>query len=116
MLFVLLLVGGWRFAALNGSLVSVHYLVGEVRDVPLWLALLCACALGAGLVAAIAIYELARLGLVARRFRKAVHGLEAEIHELRTLPLASGGGAAARAVEDDASLGSAASRPAGRGV
>ena len=35
-----------------------------------------------------AMYEVLKKGLVARRYRKVVKGLESEIHQLRNLPLA----------------------------
>jgi hypothetical protein len=44
-------------------------------------------AAGAGAAGLLAVYRLARLGLVNRRYRKAVDGLEAEVHQLRNLPL-----------------------------
>jgi uncharacterized integral membrane protein len=86
--FVGLLVVGWRFAAEHTQPVRIHYLVGESGDVPLWAALLGAFAAGAASVGGVAVYQLARLGMLARRYRKAVAKLEVEIHELRNLPLA----------------------------
>lgn len=76
-----------RFPAQNAAPVSVDYLMGRVEGVPLWWALLAAFAAGLLLAGAVGLYPLTRLGLVARRYRKAAHGLEAEIHELRNLPL-----------------------------
>jgi uncharacterized integral membrane protein len=90
-LFVALLVGGWRFAAENPGPVVVSWLVGTSGELPLWLVLLVAFAAGAALTAVVAMLHLARLGMLTRRYRKAVSGLEAEVHELRTLPLAPEG-------------------------
>ena len=42
-------------------------------------------------------YQMAKLGLVARRYRKAVRGLESEVHQLRNLPLADDEGSASPA-------------------
>jgi uncharacterized integral membrane protein len=85
--FVALLVGGWRFAAQNSDLVKVSYLAGETPSVALWLALLFAFGLGALVAGLFTGLGLARTRLLARRYRKAVAGLEAEVHQLRNLPL-----------------------------
>ena len=85
--FVGLLVAGWRFAALHPQPVRLHYLVGEA-ELTLWAALLGAFAAGAALVGALAAVQLARLSLLSRRYRKAAERLEAQVHELRNLPLA----------------------------
>jgi uncharacterized membrane protein YciS (DUF1049 family) len=87
-LFVGALVVGWRFAGRNSAVVSVDYLLGQTAEVSLWAALLGAFGLGAFGVGAIGVYQLARLQLMARRYRKKVRGLESEIHQLRNLPLA----------------------------
>jgi uncharacterized integral membrane protein len=87
-LFVGALVVGWRFAAANSAVVTVHYLLGQTPEVSLWVALLGAFALGAFGVGAVGVYQLAKLQLMARRYRKKVGGLESEIHQLRNLPLA----------------------------
>jgi uncharacterized integral membrane protein len=85
------LVLGWRFAAENSSRVPVDYLVVRYEDLALWAALLGAFAGGAGLVGLLALYQLAKQGLVVRRYRKAVQALEAEVHQLRSLPLRDDG-------------------------
>jgi len=92
--FAAALVGGWRFAARNGAPVSVDLLVTTTGEAPMWLVLLVAFAAGAALVGAAALYRLAVLGLVARRYRKKLSGLEAEVHQLRNLPLAGDPGEA----------------------
>jgi uncharacterized integral membrane protein len=86
--FVGLLAVGWRFAAEHPQPVRIRYLVGETGDVALWVALLGAFAAGAVLVGALAIYQLVRVGMLARRYRKLAAKLEVEVHELRNLPLA----------------------------
>ncbi len=85
--FVAALVGGWRFAGSNSGPVSVNYLAGEFSDVALWMVVLASFGLGAGSVAFFALVERARAALLTRRYRKTVAGLEAEVHQLRNLPL-----------------------------
>ena len=98
--FAAALVGGWRFAAENSDLISVSYLVGEFSAVPLWAALLVAFGAGMAVIGVVAMLHLARLGMTSRSYRKTAHGLEAEVHQLRNLPLS--------AEEPDAGMGSAA--------
>ena len=86
--FVGLLVVGWRFAAEHPQPIRIHYLLGETGEIALWVALLAAFGAGAASVGALALTQLVRLGLLARRYRKAVEKLEVEVHELRNLPLA----------------------------
>ena len=89
--FLLLLLGAIfgsnRFIAQNADPVRVDYLAGAFDAVPLWLVIVAAIAGGAALVAALALYQLSKQGLVTRRYRKTVKKLEAEVHELRSLPL-----------------------------
>jgi uncharacterized membrane protein YciS (DUF1049 family) len=87
--FVALLVGGWRFAADNSQVVTIHYVVGQFDGVSVWLALLCAFAAGAVVVGLLGMLGWLKLRLEARRYRKAVKSLEAEVHQLRNLPLTS---------------------------
>ncbi|HZO09671.1 MAG TPA: lipopolysaccharide assembly protein LapA domain-containing protein [Myxococcota bacterium] len=85
--FVGLLVGGWVFAARHPQAVSIDYFLGQTRELPLWIALLVAVALGAAVAGGALGYQLLRLAMLARRYRRAVQRLELEIHELRNLPL-----------------------------
>jgi uncharacterized membrane protein YciS (DUF1049 family) len=82
------LVAGWLFAARNEGLVRVDYLVGETLDVALWQVLVVAFALGALAVGTLMLVAATRHGLVQRRYRKLINGLETELHQLRNLPLA----------------------------
>src|SRR5262245_58913227 len=82
-----ILIGGWLFAAENGTPVQVNYLLGETAEIALWQALLCAFALGALGVGAYTLMASLHHGLVQRRYRKLVGGLESELHQLRNLPL-----------------------------
>jgi hypothetical protein len=92
LLVVGLLVGvwyfGWQFAAKNQMPVNVHYVAGELLGIALWKVLLVAFSSGAGLVALYHMFTSARNGLTSRRYRKTIGGLEAEVHQLRNLPLA----------------------------
>ena len=88
--FVGVLVAGWRFAADHPQPVRIHYWVGETGDIALWVALLGAFAAGGVTVGAFAAFELTRLSLLARRWRRAAARLESQVHELRNLPLSPG--------------------------
>ena len=85
--FVGLLVGGWHFAAQNSAVVDVYYPTGKIGEVKLWLALLAAFGSGAGIAAMIGLVRGARIRLASRRYRKLIAGLQAEVHQLRSLPL-----------------------------
>lgn len=85
--FVALLVAGWRFAASNSTTVEVDYLVGTRSGVALWLVLTVSFASGVAVAGVLAAWALARSHLLARRYRKKLAGLEAELHQLRNLPL-----------------------------
>jgi uncharacterized integral membrane protein len=85
--FAAILILGWRFANANSSRVPIDYLVVQYADLALWAGLAGAFAGGAALVSLLALYQIAKLGLVVRRYRKAVQALEAEVHQLRSLPL-----------------------------
>ena len=79
---------GWRLRNANGAAVTVDFLLGRLHDVPLWYALLGSFVLGAAVVGLALLTQIARGGLVTRRYRKKVRGLETEVHQLRNLPLA----------------------------
>ena len=87
-LFVAALVVGWEFASENSAPVTVHYLIGEISEVSLWVVLLGAFAGGVAVAGMVGLYHVAKLKLVARRYRKSASDLEAEVHQLRNLPLA----------------------------
>ena len=73
----LLLYVGWRFASDNAAPVAVSYVLGVLEPVPVWMALLAAFGCGAGVVGAIAVYELSKARLLSRRYRKRLAVLEA---------------------------------------
>jgi uncharacterized integral membrane protein len=103
-LFVAALVIGWSFAHRNPDAVRVDLLLAQPAGQPLWLVLVAAFAAGALCAGLIGFYHAARLRLTARRYRRAAAGLEAEIHQLRNLPLA--------AQQEGAARGSAGGAPA----
>jgi uncharacterized integral membrane protein len=94
--FVAALVLGWRFAGANLEPVRIQYLLGTSGELPLWGALVASFGVGFALAGLLGLYQMARLSLTARRWRKVAHGLEAELHQLRNLPLAAPGDASAR--------------------
>ena len=97
LLFVGLFWAAWQFTHRNDAPIAVDLLVLRLAALPTWAALLGAFAAGAGLAGVALAYELARQRLMTRRYRKAVTGLESEIHQLRNLPLAEEGAGARRA-------------------
>ncbi len=111
-LFVVTLVLGWQLAARNSTAVEIDYVLGRFTGVALWVVLLAAFAAGAATAAGIASYRLFKLRLLARRYRKAVTGLEAEVHQLRNLPL--GGDDLAPGLTE--AIDTRSREPAGRGV
>jgi uncharacterized membrane protein YciS (DUF1049 family) len=84
---VVVMIGGWWFADANSAAVRISYLWGDV-DVTLWQALIGCFGGGFALGALGWLWFGVRSRLLQRRYRKAVGGLEAEIHQLRNLPLA----------------------------
>ena len=85
--FVGLLIAGWKFAGSNAQPVPVHYPGGEFAERALWVVLLVAFGSGVVLTSLVAVARGARIRLVSRRYRKLVDSLQAEVHQLRSLPL-----------------------------
>lgn len=86
---VALLVGGWKFAHANATEVPFDYLFGQIGAVRVWALTVASFGLGAAVAGAACLVELTRLGLLSRRYRKALGRMEAEVHGLRALPLGS---------------------------
>lgn len=82
-----------RFSSANEAPATIDLLLRAPLEIALWIALLVAFAAGAVCAGLLCFYELAKQGLIARRYRKQVDQLEAEVHQLRTLPLGEGKGA-----------------------
>jgi len=96
-IFFVVLVGALFFAVLefsteNAEPVVIHYLAGESAELALWQALALAACAGALLVAIPLGYLWTRSGLLAWQYRRTMSRQEAEIHQLRNLPLAPAGG------------------------
>jgi hypothetical protein len=87
-----LVVAGVAFVGRNRVPVPVDLGVTTFPETPLWQALLAAFAVGAGLVGLGALWQVLRLGMLSRRYRRTVGRLESEIHQLRNLPLAADAG------------------------
>ena len=77
----------WHFAKENATIVAISYVFGVI-EAPVWQALLGAFVAGFAIAAVGWSFFGVRSRMVQRRYRKAVGGLEAEIHQLRNLPLA----------------------------
>ena len=101
--FVGLLAVGWMFADGNAELISVYYPGGEFAARARWVVLLVAFGSGVALASLVAVVRGARIRLVSRRYRKLVDSLQAEVHQLRSLPLS----------EQPRTLGSDSGPPAG---
>jgi uncharacterized integral membrane protein len=100
------LILGWKFASSNAQPVPVNYIAGEWPDVPLWAVILGSFGAGAVVAGVLSMFELAKQGLVARRYRKTAEGLESEIHQMRNLPLV--------ASDEDAAADAEAATPSER--
>ena len=74
----------------NRGLVDIDLLIVSISGAELWLVLLVSFASGVGLSIAVSSLLWVKLGILARGYRKAISELEAEVHHLRNLPLASG--------------------------
>ena len=111
--FVTVLVGGWKFALANAVEVRFDYLFGQLEAVREWMLVLVSFGLGAVAGVAFCLLEMARLGMLSRRYRKLLGRLEAELQSLRSLPLRPGSPAGA-GVEPEPAEGTSAGRP-GRG-
>jgi len=98
--FVGLLWIGWKFAHGNAERVSIDLLALRFEGVSLWLVQLLSFTLGGIVVGLIVMVEVVRSNLMTRRYRKQVSKLEAEIHQLRNLPLSGGDPALADEMAD----------------
>ena len=86
-IFVGLLVAGWSLAARNGTTLDVDGIVFQVQGVRVWVVLGTVFAAGVFTAAILLSVPLARGRLVQRRYRRELNALEAEVHQLRNLPL-----------------------------
>jgi len=107
-LLVVLLWAFYRFAQANAGVIVIDLIYATLPEAPLWMVLFASFGLGAALAMLLLVYPMAKQGLVTRRYRKTVRGLESEIHQLRNLPLAGGEGDGSELLAADAERGSAA--------
>lgn len=78
----------------NAEPISVSLFDWTTPAQPAWLVLAAAFAIGVLLASALWLYQVIRLSLLGRRYRKELAALETELHKLRNLPLAADEGAA----------------------
>jgi len=107
-LLVVLLWASYRFAQANAGVIVIDLIYATLPEAPLWMVLIASFGLGAALAMLLLVYPMAKQGLVTRRYRKTVRGLESEIHQLRNLPLVGGEGDGSELLAADAERGSAA--------
>ncbi|MDP6980325.1 MAG: lipopolysaccharide assembly protein LapA domain-containing protein [Myxococcota bacterium] len=74
----------------NDSRVDIDLLLTTIEGASLWLVLVVTFVGGALLAGLLSSLLLIKAGLLRRRYRKAIADLEAEVHHLRNLPLATG--------------------------
>ena len=74
----------------NEGPVDIDLLLANITGVELWLALGVTFVLGGALAFLVSSLFMVRSALVGRRYRKTIADLEAEVHHLRNLPLATG--------------------------
>lgn len=102
-----IVVGSVMFVNANATPVAVDYLAGQLPEVPLWAVIIGSFGAGMIVTGVLSLYEVAKQGFVARRYRKAAEGLESEIHQMRNLPLVESDEAAAPNTEAPAAERSA---------
>ena len=109
--FVILLVVVVRlFPDQNDTRVDIDLLITSIEGVSLWFALMASFVIGTLVVGLLAVLLSVRSGLIGRRYRKAIADLEAEVHHLRNLPLASGDSSDLEGEGDSASAASPSPR------
>lgn len=119
-LFVGLLVMGWSFRANNATPVELDLIWIRVPGVELWRIILASVAIGGVFAGTFVGFGWLRVRLENRRYRKAIRRLEAELHEMRSLPLSDGVSDGERYSENeggpDASGRAAGMRGSGEGL
>lgn len=88
-LFIGALVVGWNFMLANAIKIEIDLLWMTIAEVSVWQVALAAFGFGAGLVFLGASFLYARGALLRHRYRREIRRLESELHQLRSLPLAS---------------------------
>ena len=80
----------YRLAGANAERIAVDLLFATTPTAELWIVLLGAFGVGALAAGTALFFEIARLSLMSRRYRKTVTSLETELHQLRNLPIGDG--------------------------
>ena len=93
-LFVGALIVGWSLGGANETTIDIDRLWVRIAEVKVWELTLAAFSSGAGLVLLVAGFLGTRGWLLRRRYRATIRRLESELHQMRSLPLASEGEAA----------------------
>ncbi|HPG28142.1 MAG TPA: LapA family protein [Myxococcota bacterium] len=86
---------GWSLRSANVQVVDLDLIWIRVPNLELWWLVLLSIAAGFLLATLIVGFAWLRGALVNRRYRKSIRRLEAELHELRSLPLSGRGDAPA---------------------
>lgn len=119
MMFWLVLIGlfvgtlwmGWTFRAGNSAPIDLELIWIQVPNVEIWRVILLTLFLGASLSALIFGFAWLRARLLNGRYRRAIKRLEAELHEMRSLPLAGHRSEVPEALEMDAPPSAAVAEP-----
>jgi hypothetical protein len=90
--FVAALWLGWTFRSGNSGVVDVDLIWVVLTSVELWEVIVCAIALGGGLASVLVGFAWLRARLLNRRYRSTIRRLEAELHQMRSLPLSGSSG------------------------
>ncbi len=87
LLFVALLVAGWRFAHGNPQTVPVHYLFGETEPLAVWKVVLGSWLLGMAISALYLGLAMLKNRVEIRRLQRVLRRLEAELSDFRNKPI-----------------------------
>ncbi len=94
---------GWSFRAGNAGPIDLDLIWLQIPSIELWWSLVLAAGFGGTIATLVVGFAWLRIRLLNRRYRKAIERLESELHQMRSLPLASSGTAAfAEAPDHDA--------------
>ena len=104
-LFVGALWLGWTFRAANASAVDLDLVWVRVPSDELWWLLVLGICFGALLATLVVGFAWLRGRVLNRRYKKVIARLESELHQMRSLPLASSEDAAFTESPGDVALG-----------
>ncbi len=104
-LFVGALWLGWSFRAANALSIDLDLIWLRIPDLELWWVLFLAICLGASLATIVVGFAWLRGRVLNRRYRNVIGRLESELHQMRSLPLASSENATFAEEPDRVALG-----------